>query len=808
MADNEEIDVKEYYSEAIKSLVPINELSPNLQNEIINIARITEYKKKDFIFKQGDRDEYAFYLLDGEVDLLADNHVQSTLTSSTDSARYAMARLQPRQFSARAASKKVVILQLDRGALDRLMVAEPQSQGSGGVEVEVAEIEAEETGDWMSRMLQSELFCRLPTANIHQLFALLEPVEYKAGDQVIRQGDTGDYYYIIQEGRCEVSREPSSGAKPVKLAQLHAGDSFGEEALLTDAKRNATITMLTDGVLMQLSKENFINLIKKPSLEAITFEEGSERVKSGAVWLDVRFKNEHEQSHIEGSINIPLNMLRQQTDKLERDKNYIIYCDTAGRSSAGAFLLTDRGYNVCYLKDGLSSVPDSELQVAKTAGEAPAVKTETPQKETAQPQQPETKAKEKEETVLQAEPEPEEDHDHELEPTVRSSVIDTNLARTNLELEEANKKLREADAQKSRELKQAKKKLEAEKKKLEAEKKAIEKEAKKLKQQEEEKLKKLKEEAEKRLNAEKNKLEEIYNRNTQEMEKLQRMKEEAEEQLRKEREKFEHETAEARKKLEEEAARRKQQQEAMERAIQLKAKAKLEAEKRKMAEEFARTNEELEKARKAKAMAEAARQAAQDEAKNIIDEYKKQFEAEQATEKARLEAERRKLEEESKKIQDTHQEIQRAKQEAETARAQAEKEVAELKAKQKAAPKQESKAVADEIRAVEERLNEAEKNVKEAETAGESIQAAREINEQELQRQKEIAEQMRAQVEADLEEFMEQQDEEKEDKNTEVAHSDHIKRIRERATAAKREAEKATDDLFADIAAQLGKDDE
>ena len=194
MADNEEIDVKGYFSEAIKSLVPINELSPSLQNEIINIAVITEYKKKDFIFKQGDRDEYAFYLLEGEVDLLADKNIHSTLVSSTDSARYAMARLQPRQFSARAASKKVVILQLDRGALDRLMVAEPQGQEMGDGDMEVAEIEAEETGDWMSRMLQSELFCRLPTANIHQLFTLLEPVELKAGD-VGGEGAGGDRGY-------------------------------------------------------------------------------------------------------------------------------------------------------------------------------------------------------------------------------------------------------------------------------------------------------------------------------------------------------------------------------------------------------------------------------------------------------------------------------------------------------------------------------------------------------------------------------------------------------------------------------------
>ena len=37
--------------------------------------------------------------------------------------------------------------------------------------------------------------------------------------------------------------------------------------------------------------------------------------------------------------------------------------------------------------------------------------------------------------------------------------------------------------------------------------------------------------------------------------------------------------------------------------------------------------------------------------------------------------------------------------------------------------------------------------------------------------------------------------------------ADHAKRIRERATAAKKDAEKATDDLFADIASQLGQED-
>jgi CRP-like cAMP-binding protein len=202
---------KEQYCELIKRLVPIEDLSLQLQNDVIQMAFVNKYKKKDFVFKQGDRDDYSFYILEGQLELIADKQVKSTITSGTDSARYALARLQPRQFSAKAKTD-IAVLQLNRSVLDRLMVLEqeekakeiPDSESMG-----VSDIVGEDTGDWMTKMLQSELFSRLPTANIHKLFALLEPVDFKAGDTVIRQGDVGENYYVIQGGRCEVSRAPS-----------------------------------------------------------------------------------------------------------------------------------------------------------------------------------------------------------------------------------------------------------------------------------------------------------------------------------------------------------------------------------------------------------------------------------------------------------------------------------------------------------------------------------------------------------------------------------------------------------------------
>ena len=114
---------KTKYSELIKTLIPINDLAPVFQNEVVNAGVIRAYKKKDFVFKQGDTDGLAFYLLEGQIELLSHNHVHSTISSGTDSARYALARLQPRQFSARAKAN-IMVLELETRLLDRLMVTE------------------------------------------------------------------------------------------------------------------------------------------------------------------------------------------------------------------------------------------------------------------------------------------------------------------------------------------------------------------------------------------------------------------------------------------------------------------------------------------------------------------------------------------------------------------------------------------------------------------------------------------------------------------------------------------------------------
>ena len=211
----------------------------------------------------------------------------------------------------------------------------------------------------MTRILQSKAFLRIPPANIQQMFMRLQEVPVNAGHVVIKQGDEGDYYYILSHGRCKVTREAASGSV-VTLAQLSDGDAFGEEALLSSAKRNATITMETDGLLMRLSKDDFEELLKAPMLNDVTIERAKDMFRHGAVLLDVRLESEHKAGAIKGSINIPLFMLRLKSESLDPSKKYICYCDTGRRSSAAAFLLSERGFEAHLLSGGLQAMPQPQ----------------------------------------------------------------------------------------------------------------------------------------------------------------------------------------------------------------------------------------------------------------------------------------------------------------------------------------------------------------------------------------------------------------------------------------------------------------
>jgi rhodanese-related sulfurtransferase len=183
----------------------------------------------------------------------------------------------------------------------------------------------------------------------------MQRIHYLSGDVVIKQGTEGDYFYVMVSGKCVVTRETPLNKEGIRLAELGPGDSFGEEALIAEAKRNATVVMSTDGTVMRLGKHDFQTLLNEPLLQWVDHERARKIVADGGKWLDVRLPSEFQNFHIEGAINIPLYFIRLRFNQIDMNTPYVVCCDTGRRSSAGAYILSERGYEAYVLRGGFTA---------------------------------------------------------------------------------------------------------------------------------------------------------------------------------------------------------------------------------------------------------------------------------------------------------------------------------------------------------------------------------------------------------------------------------------------------------------------
>jgi len=336
---------------------PLDSLSPENLKEIASKLEAVELKSGDTVFSEGDRDDRHIFLQTGSVDLIKAGKSLKTIEAGTADARTAIAHLIPRNFSC-VVSSDAVTFKIDAELLDMMLAWNQTSSFS----VEDLSTDVDDD-DWMMRILQTEAFRRIPPANIQAIFTSLEDIKVEAGDSIIRQGDPGDYFYIIKSGRCMVTRKMSGQDKEIKLADLGPGSTFGEEALISEAARNATIVMLSSGVLSRLSKEDFLKLLNEPMIEKIDFTAARLKVDNGeAEWLDIRLPAEYESAHIKGAIHLPLIFLRMKLKELDKMKNYILYCDTERRSSSACYILGERGFKTTILMNGLKDVPNEDME--------------------------------------------------------------------------------------------------------------------------------------------------------------------------------------------------------------------------------------------------------------------------------------------------------------------------------------------------------------------------------------------------------------------------------------------------------------
>ena len=107
-------------------------------------------------------------------------------------------------------------------------------------------------GPDLALLRQVSFFGPLPFAIVEHLASELQPATYEPGDVVIREGEPGESFYLIAEGRARASKDGK------QLSEMGTADSFGEIALLRRIPRTATVTAITRLQVRILDREEFL----------------------------------------------------------------------------------------------------------------------------------------------------------------------------------------------------------------------------------------------------------------------------------------------------------------------------------------------------------------------------------------------------------------------------------------------------------------------------------------------------------------------------------------------------------------------
>ncbi|MDH5655790.1 MAG: cyclic nucleotide-binding domain-containing protein [Spirochaetia bacterium] len=331
-------------ADQLKQYSYFNHLNQNCLEEAVKRLETVCLPSGSEIIKQNSPADFLYFVKKGEVEITKrTRHGQdakiTSLHSGESFGEMALLTCSPRNNSVRALTD-VTLLRLKRSDFDDIVMMDSSLKNM--IESKICEYKN------YNDLKTLQPLALVPPEKMTALMEKFTEKFFNKGDVILKEGETGDFYYIIKEGQCSVTRENQ------KIDTISTGDGFGEEAIIRDHKRNATITALTDTVLLALDKNDFNALLKKSFLDFTFPEEISEEEMAKYVFIDARIPPEFEEEHIAGALNIPLEILRSKFHELDPNTEYLTYCTNDSRGMAAAFLMASQGFKARNLRSGLS----------------------------------------------------------------------------------------------------------------------------------------------------------------------------------------------------------------------------------------------------------------------------------------------------------------------------------------------------------------------------------------------------------------------------------------------------------------------
>lgn len=242
-----------------------------------------------------------------------------------------------------AVSDDCATLSISRDLVDKLLAAGVE-QGYGVTALHgdgtLGELEVSDGAvdvDWMSRFLRSPFAHQLSAIAIQQLLACLQSRDVARGETIVRRGDDGDALYILTRGMAVVKTDHGSAFRGKEIG-LMPGDHFGEESLVADTIRNASVMMETDGSVARLDRVIFNELVRPQFVREASLGE----LENPDI-IDVRFAAEYRRGAMAGSRNLPIPLVRAQLHDFEPQRHVLVAREGGRRAELAVFLLRQAG---------------------------------------------------------------------------------------------------------------------------------------------------------------------------------------------------------------------------------------------------------------------------------------------------------------------------------------------------------------------------------------------------------------------------------------------------------------------------------
>ena len=337
----------------IRAMEPLNRLPEADQDALLNQATFIDVNEGEVVYRQGDQDDNANFLLEGSVEILWGGKPVKVVDARDKAATQVLDSSGAKRFTV-VAKSAACLLRLSRSQLD-------QKLRSASIASKLSVLKGDDDSDsrwpaWKMRQIQSPLFKVLPISQLKEVLNRMERVSVDGGDVVVHQGSEGNDYFVVDDGACTVTREVTDGGVSIHVADLGPGEAFGEEALVTGALRNATVAAQGTCQLLRLDRRTFMDLVYTPLVSEVSSLRATELIDEGAIWLDVRAPDRYAAGSLTDAINMPLTLLRVDCARLSNKYQYIVGADAPGAAQVGTLLLRQRGFDAVCLTQSIEQM--------------------------------------------------------------------------------------------------------------------------------------------------------------------------------------------------------------------------------------------------------------------------------------------------------------------------------------------------------------------------------------------------------------------------------------------------------------------